>query len=219
LCVPTPARAYICLAQNTMNGNPKIDEYIASKAEFAQPILNEIRTRVHALLPEVEETIKWNSMCFEYKGLLCSCAAFKQHCVFGFWKYQLMRSAFPELDESDKTMYQVGRITTLKEMPTKAQMKKWIQYAIMLNEKGISTKRIVSKKDASVPLTMPLEFDKALRKDKIANANFEAMPPSHKKEFIEWIAEAKRDATKQARVVKALMMLHEKKDLNYKYRK
>jgi uncharacterized protein YdeI (YjbR/CyaY-like superfamily) len=202
-----------------MNFNPKIDEYIASKPKFAQAILAKIREMLHDILPQLEETIKWNSMCFEYKGLLCSCAAFKEHCVFGFWKHELMRAEFPDLGTTDKIMYQLGKIKTTKEVPKKSQMKKWLQYAAMLNEKGIAIKRDKKSDVASAQMQMPEEFDRALRKNKKLLSIFEIMPPSHKKEYITWIAEAKRAETKSARIEKALALIAEKKDLNFKYRK
>jgi uncharacterized protein YdeI (YjbR/CyaY-like superfamily) len=202
-----------------MGFNTKIDNYIASKPEFAQAILVKIREMVHSILPQVEETIKWNSMCFEHKGLVCSCAAFKQHCVFGFWKHELMRAEFPDLGSTDKIMYQIGKMSSVKDVPTKTKMKKWVQYAAMLNEKGIATKRDKKTNAEIVQHQMPEDFDKALRKNKKLLNIFEAMPPSHKKEYITWIADAKREETKNARIEKALNLIAEKQDLNFKYRK
>ena len=62
-----------------------VDAYIAKSADFAKPILMHIRELVHKACPEVEEKMKWSFPHFDYKGeMMCSMAAFKQHCAFGF---------------------------------------------------------------------------------------------------------------------------------------
>ncbi len=70
--------------------DPRIDAYIAKSADFAQPILKHLRKVVHAGCPKVEETLKWSMPHFDYKGVMCGMAAFKAHCVFGFWKESLI---------------------------------------------------------------------------------------------------------------------------------
>jgi hypothetical protein len=75
----------------TMGKNdPRIDDYIAKSQDFARPILEHLRDLVHKACPEVEETMKWSFPHFDYKGMMCSMAAFKQHCAFGFWKASLI---------------------------------------------------------------------------------------------------------------------------------
>ena len=66
--------------------DPRIDAYIAKAANFAKPILKHLRKVVHTGCPEVEETMKWSMPHFDYKGMMCGMAAFKEHCAFGFWK-------------------------------------------------------------------------------------------------------------------------------------
>src|SRR6266478_219735 len=70
--------------------DPRVDAYIKRAAPFARPILKHLRKIVHVGCPDVEETIKWQSPFFERKGIICFMAAFKQHCVFGFWKGSLI---------------------------------------------------------------------------------------------------------------------------------
>src|ERR1041384_6843079 len=100
--------------------DPRVDAYIGRAADFARPILNHLRRLVHAACPEAEETMKWRFPHFDYKGMMCSMAAFKQHCVFGFWKGALI-FAGGRNDSQDEAMGHFGRITSLTDLPAGRQ--------------------------------------------------------------------------------------------------
>ena len=94
--------------------DPRIDDYVAKSADFAKPILNHLRKLIHAACPAVEETMKWSFPHFMYKGMLCSMAAFKNHCSFGFWKGALIFGGDDGYNKaSEEAMGQFGRITAL----------------------------------------------------------------------------------------------------------
>src|SRR5882757_7669780 len=101
-----------------------IDAYIARSADFAKPILNHIRELVHKACPDVEEKMKWSFPHFDYKGeMMCSMAAFKQHAAFGFWKAALMKDPIlTETSKSEVAMGHLGRITSLKDLPSDKKM-------------------------------------------------------------------------------------------------
>ena len=118
----------------------RIDAYITKSAPFAKPILKHFRALVHRACPEVEETIKWNFPHFDYKGsMMCSMAAFKQHCAIGFWKASLLTDAkkLIERANSEEAMGHFGRITSLKDLPKDAVLTKYIKEAMKLNREGI----------------------------------------------------------------------------------
>jgi hypothetical protein len=195
--------------------DPRIDAYIERSADFAQPLLKHIRKLVHKAAPEIVETMKWSFPHFDHKGTVCSMAAFKEHCAFGFWKQSLLDDgAFP----AEKTaMGSFGRITSRKDLPDDKTMVKLIRDAVSLNEKGIKVKRrpTAPKKD----LTMPPYLLEALAKNDTAAATFENFPYSCKKEYIEWITEAKTDATRDKRLATTIEWLAEGKRRNWKYEK
>src|SRR4249920_1912524 len=116
-----------------------IDNYIARSADFAKPILNHIRELVHKTCPDAEEKMKWSFPHFDYKGeMMCSMAAFKQHCVFGFWKAALMKDpVLIENARSEVAMGHLGRITSLKNLPSDKKIIVWIKEAMKLNDEGI----------------------------------------------------------------------------------
>ena len=70
--------------------DPRVDEYIAKAADFAKPILNQLRSAMHASCPDVEEEMKWTFPHFVYKGMLCSRASSKEDAAFGFWQGSLI---------------------------------------------------------------------------------------------------------------------------------
>jgi uncharacterized protein YdeI (YjbR/CyaY-like superfamily) len=190
--------------------DPRIDAYIAKAAPFAKPILNEIRQRVHAACPEVEETMKWSAPHFDYKGMMCGMSSFKEHCAFGFWKSPLILGA----DTARDAAGQFGRLTKVSDLPSKKVFTEYIRKAMALNDAGITLER---PKRAPRTLEIPDYFTAAVRKNKKAWAAFEAFSPSHRREYVEWIAEAKTDTTRARRLAQAIEWMAEGKSRNWKY--
>ncbi|MBM3840792.1 MAG: hypothetical protein FJ398_23110 [Verrucomicrobia bacterium] len=169
----------------------RVDAYIAKSADFAKPILNHIRKLVHHACPDVEETMKWSFPHFDYKGVLCSMASFKAHCAFGFWKGALIfgKDKGPATPE-DQAMGQFGRITSLSDLPKDDVLIGYIKKAVELNEAGVKLSVRPKSKDKK-ELIVPDYFVALLKKNKKALSTFEAFSYSHKKEYVEWITEAK----------------------------
>ena len=193
--------------------DPRVDVYISRSAEFARPILTHLRAVVHAACPEVEETLKWSSPSFMYKGMLCGMAAFKQHCIFGFWKGSLIKG----LDGStvDQAMGNFGRVASLSELPSKKVLTGFIKEAMRLNDEGIKVAR--KKPGTRKPLPVPADLTAALRKNAKAGATFKGLSPSHQREYIEWITEAKGEDTRRRRLETAVGWMAEGKSRNWKY--
>ena len=194
--------------------DPRVDAYIAKSAEFAKPILTQIRETVHAACPEVEESLKWSMPFFSYHGPLMNISAFKEHAAFGFWKGALVLGRSGGDDE--RAMGQFGRITSVKDLPPKKELVALIRKAMKLNEDGV---KVEKKKTPRAALPVPAELATALAKNKKARTNFEAMPPSHRREYNEWIGEAKREETREARVKQAIEWIAEGKARNWKYQR
>ena len=199
--------------------DPRIDLYIYNVADFARPILLHLRELIHVACPDVEETIKWSFASFDYKGPMCSMASFKQHCAFGFWKASLMKDkTLTKNAESESAMGHYGKITSLKDLPSDKKIIAHIKEAMILNEKGIKLpprKVATTKKEVVVPDY----FIKHLKKNKKAFTTFENLSPSHKREYVEWIIEAKTDETKNRRIESAIEWMSEGKSRNWKYLK
>ncbi len=197
----------------------RVDAYIAKSPEYAKPILKHLRKLVHTACPEVEETIKWGFASFDYKGPFCTMAAFKAHCVFGFWKTALLNDPKGVLSEKkDEAMGSLGRITSIKDLPSDKVIIGFIKAAKKLNDDGVKLpprKKETAKKDLIIPDYMI----KTLKKDKKAFAAFEAFSPSHKREYVEWITEAKTDETRNKRIATMLEWLAEGKSRNWKYQR
>lgn len=192
----------------------RIDAYIAKAQPFAVPILGHLRAIVHAACPEVEETIKWSFPNFMYRGsILCSMAAFKAHCAFGFWRGRQLAGV---TDQHGAVMGDFGRIESMKDLPSKARLMALVKAAMRLNEAGV--KRVPKKKAAArKPLPVPKDLAAALGRDAKAKRTFDAFAPSHRREYIEWITEAKTDATRERRLATTLEWLAEGKSRNWKY--
>lgn len=190
----------------------RIDAYIAKSADFAQPILRHLRKLVHIACPEIEETMKWSFPHFDYKGMLCSMAAFKQHAVFGFWKEKILLGTNPG---SKGAMGSFGRITSLADLPGDKVLIGLIKKAAELNEAGITVAR--SRPAKKAPLKIPSYFMAALKKNGKAVKTFEEFSYSHRKEYVEWVTEAKTEETRNKRLAKTIAWLADGKSRNWKY--
>jgi len=197
----------------------RIDAYIEKSAEFARPILSHLRKLVHKACPTATETVKWGMPFFEYNGsLLCNMAGFKQHCSFGFWNASQMKDANSKLQVKDRgAMGNFDRISTVKDLPSDKEMLGYIKEAVTLIDKGV--KKPVVKKAPKPELPVPPELVAALKKNKKAQAAFDAFPPSHRREYVEWITEAKTEATREKRLATTLEWLTEGKSRMWKYQK
>jgi len=201
-----------------MPTNAAVDQYINKVQPFAQPILIHLRKLVHQACPTVEEKIKWGMPSFEYKGLMCGFAAFKQHCTFGFWKASLMSD--PMLVQNAKiedSMGHLGRITSIKDLPSDKKILSYIKEAMKLNDDGI--KVVKAKSVIQKELIIPAEIIAAIKKNKKAFTTFENFSPSNKRDYLDWFNEAKTKATKEKRLTQAIEWMAEGKPRNWKYMK
>jgi uncharacterized protein YdeI (YjbR/CyaY-like superfamily) len=200
-----------------MEKDPRIDAYISKSAAFARPVLEHFRELVHKTCPGVTETMKWSFPHFDYKGIMCNMAAFKHHCAIGFWKAALMKDA-ALLTGAKEAMGHLGKITSVKDLPPDKILTGYIKEAMLLNETGVKTSRrkAPAKKQA---LEIPAVLQKALAKNKAAREVFEAFSYSNKKEYVEWINEAKTDKTREERLKTAVEWMSEGKVRNWKYQK
>jgi uncharacterized protein YdeI (YjbR/CyaY-like superfamily) len=197
--------------------DPRIDEYLANAPEYARPILTHLREVVHAGCPDVVETMKWSRPAFEYHGVLCGMAAFKSYVMFGFWKASLIvdQKTGKPLDFGGEGSF--GKITKLSDLPARKTLIAYIKEACRLNEEGIKAAPARKSTTPRPALPVPPYLSAALKKNKKASAAFEKFSPSHRREYIEWLMEAKTDATRETRLATALEWMAEGKPRNWKY--
>ena len=187
--------------------DPRIDAYIARAADFARPVLKRIRKLVHAACPDVEESIKWSAPFFEHKGILLATPAFKRHCALVFWRGRLI--------VSKEQKAKLRRLTSISDLPGDKILTGYIRKAVELNETGV--KPPTPKPKANKGIVVPDYFLAVLRKNKKALTAFENFSPSHKREYIKWITEAKREETRIKRIKAALAQMAKGKSRNWKY--
>jgi uncharacterized protein YdeI (YjbR/CyaY-like superfamily) len=206
---------------NMPSKDKRIDAYIAKSQPFSQPIMKKLRETVHKACPEVTETIKWGMPSFDYKGPMFGFAAFKQHCVAGFWKHTLLKDPKGYLGERSaqggEAMGNLGRMTSIKDLPPEKALVDFIRQAAKLNEDGIKAPK--KKAAAKKSIVIPRELKSALASNKKANLTFENFSPSQKREYAEWISEAKTEDTKLKRLETAIDWMAEGKARHWKYMK
>ena len=195
-----------------MSRDPRVDSYIAKAQPFAQPIMHHLRAVVHEGCPEVDETIKWGMPSFMHHGILAGMAAFKAHVAFGFWKGRLVTG---DAARSREAMWSFGRITSLDDLPPKRQLLAMVKKAAKLNEAGAKAPRTV--KHAKPVLRLPADLATALKAKPAAKGFYATLSPSAKRDYVEWITEAKQPATRAKRVAEAVQWLGEGKRRNWKY--
>jgi uncharacterized protein YdeI (YjbR/CyaY-like superfamily) len=194
--------------------DPRIDAYIAKAAPFAQPILKHIRKLVHKGCPQVEETLKWSMPHFDYKGILCGMAAHKQHCSFGFWREAEL--ALEKSRTDSEGMGHFGRITSLADLPDDETLIGYVRKAAELKDAGVKKPKPPAAKKQRVELEVPDYFAAALRKNKKAQQTFDGFSYSRRKDYVEWVTEAKRDETRANRLATAIEWMAEGKTRQWK---
>ena len=204
------------------NWNPKVDAYLAKAKPFAQPILTHLRDLVHKACPEVEETIKWSRPFFEYRGaILGNMSAFKEHCSFGFWGMEIGEVLREAKAVRGDAMGSLGRITSMEDLPSDKLILGWIRQAAGFVDSGDYTSPISARQNVVKPakpaVKTPAEFAGALKKSKKAATAFAAFSPSCKREYLEWITEAKRPETREKRIATAVEWIAEGRQRNWKY--
>lgn len=191
-----------------MKREPRIDAYIARAQPFAQPILAKVRERVHLLVPDIEETMKWSHPAFCRNGkIVLGTAAFKEHAAVNFWRGQELG-----LEPKAGAMGQLGKLTSLEDLPPDFDV--IIARAAALS--AVPAPRKAKAEPKALPDMHP-DFAAALEKAPQARQAFESFTPGHRREYLEWVAEAKQDTTRQKRIASALEWLAQGKRRNWKY--
>jgi uncharacterized protein YdeI (YjbR/CyaY-like superfamily) len=198
----------------------RVDAYIAKSAPFAQPILMHIRQLVHSASPLLSETMKWGFPFFDYKGPVCQMAAFKEHMGFGFWKQSQLHDPAKYVKPEDGTAGSFGKITSLSDLPPEEVIIDFIDQGIKLNEtaKTNPVKKEAPPKAPKAAIEMPADFANMLANNIAAMQVYEKFSPSSKREYLEWIVEAKSDETRQKRIETALEWISEGKSRHWKYK-
>ena len=197
--------------------DPRVDAYIADAAEFARPVLNHVRALVHRACPEVEETIKWRFPHFvlpgpgKGSGTLCGMAAFTAHCAVTFWNPE---SVVGEAAVGG-AMGEFGPITSVEDLPSDELLEGYVRRAAELRRAGV--KRRMGGQAGPEP-QVPEELRQVLDGNPKARKTFDDFSPSHRREYIEWVAEAKRPSTRRRRAAQAGEWIAQGKGRNWKYR-
>jgi uncharacterized protein YdeI (YjbR/CyaY-like superfamily) len=190
----------------------RIDAYIERAQPFARPILNHARDRVHAVLPDVEETLKWSMPAFTLGGkIVLITAAFKAHTALNFWRGQELRGESANAD----AMGQFGKIRSLDDLPPDPELDQLIREAAELAATAPTPRQ--AKHEPKPPAELHPEFAAALDANPKARAALDGFPPSAQREYLDWIAEAKQDKTRAKRIADAMEWLSEGKRRMWKY--
>lgn len=196
--------------------SPAVDAYVARAPEFARPILEQIRAAFHAGCPELEEKIKWGAPSFEYLGLLGGMAAFKRHVAFGFWKSRLMKDFEDTFGRAAGASMMRARVESQADLPSRRVLVAMVKEAKRLNQEGVKEPKLARPK-GSIRVVVPADLRAALARRPQARAFFVGLPPSHRREYVAWITEAKRPETRAKRIATTLEWLAAGKRRNWKY--
>jgi hypothetical protein len=191
--------------------DPRVDVYIAKAGDFAKPILRHFRQLVHATCPNVEETLKWGAPFFVDGGIVAGMAAFKQHCGIVFWHYEPGSWAA----KNDQGRGEVGKLKSLADLPSDAVLKKCLKYAMKQNAAGVKKSR--NTQTPKPALAVPADLREALKGNSKARSTFENFPPGKRRDYLEWISEAKQPHTRERRIETAIAWMAEGKSRNWKY--
>jgi hypothetical protein len=204
--------------RSTTTKSPKVDAYIEDAPEHAKPILKKLRRLIHKASPKIEETIKWGVPHFECNGIVCGMAAFKNHVGFGYKKSSLLSDPHGLFKDKPQSMCSL-KITRPADLPADEVIIAYTKEAVRLNEEGVKSPQPKAQRRSADELEVPAYITTALKKNKNAWETWKGFAYSHRKEYVEWITEAKTDATRQRRIATMLEWVGEGKQRNWKYMK
>ncbi len=209
------------------NKSDRVDAYIENAAEFAQPILRKIRAAMHKASSELEENIKWGNPTFELNGIVAGMSAFKKHVNFGFWRGEEMEDPTGRFEQMGNSGVNNLKLTDVSELPSQKVFVGMIRQAVKIQKEVVAAqgkkgteKKVSRPRRAAKALDMADDLRAALNMKKHAKAKktFDEFSNSHRNEYIQWITEAKREATREKRLAQTLEWLAEGKPKNWKYR-
>jgi uncharacterized protein YdeI (YjbR/CyaY-like superfamily) len=115
-------------------------------------------------------------------------------------------------------MGQFGRITAISDLPAEKTLINCVRKAAKLNEaRSKQPKPPPQPRKKAAPVEAPPSLADALRRNSRAQKTWSALSPSHRREYVEWITEAKRAETRERRLETTLEWLAEGKPRNWKY--
>jgi len=196
-----------------MERTKSVDDYIAKASHWQ----NELRVLREILrTTELDEGVKWGSPCYTYDGKnVVGLASFKSYVGLWFHQGVLLQDKNSVLitagDGTTKALRQ-WRMTFAGDIKPSV-IKRYVEEAIKLAKEGKAI-----KPDRARPVVIPPELKRALRREKGATAAFSNMRLGLRREFSDYIADAKRTETKLSRIAKILPMIIAGVGLNDKYR-
>jgi len=200
----------------TPSRDSRVDTYIARAAPFSQPILRHLRGLVHRGCPEATEAIKWGMPTFMHHGILCGMAGFKAHAAFWFRQAAMAKIVGRDGARANEAMGNLGRLKSRSDLPPDARLIRYIRLAAKLNAAGQG----LPPRPKRRPLPpVPADLQAGLERNPRAAATFAKLAPSHRRDYLEWIIEAKRPETRARRLANTLEWLAEGKKRNWKYEK
>jgi hypothetical protein len=186
----------------------RIDAFIAKSASFAQPILIHFRNLVHMAEPAAVETIKWGMPHFTLNGkILAGMAAFKAHAAL------IVEGAGERLGMDRGGMGHYGKLHSVADMPTDVELTELLRASAEKIRLGV--KQSKPKQSPKPEIPVPEDFITALSEK--GRKAFDAFAPSHRREYLEWIIDAKRPETRAKRIAQAAEWIAEGKKRNWKY--
>lgn len=198
--------------------SPQVDAYIEAAPEYAQPILRKLRRLVHKACPKIVETMKWSVPHFECNGIVCGMAAFKKHVGFGYWRSSLLSDPHGLFKDKAESMCSL-KISSLADLPPDEVIIEYTKEAVRLNDDGVKPARPKAQRRSPDDIKPPPDLAAALKKNKKATDTWRTFPYSHRKEYVEWIIEAKTDDTRARRLATAIEWMSEGKSRHWKYAK
>ena len=195
---------------------PAVDAYIEKAPPFSRPVLKRIRRVFHRASPKVEEAMKWGTPHFVHEGIVGGMAAFKKHVAFGFWNARSMKDPAGLFGDAPKASPFAIKVASVDELPPDDVLAAYVREAVALNESGEKRKPARAKRKPAV--RAPKDLMDALKDDAEAISVWKGFTPGKRREYVDWILEAKRDATRAKRIETTVAWVSEGKEKNWKYR-
>ncbi len=198
--------------------------YLAAAAEPQRSLLEAFRSAALEACPEAVPTVRWKQPMLDHHGPLLMLSARKAHVNLTFWLGRQMKDPEGVLtDVGSRSGLRTLRVEASGEPPPRELLRAYVAEAAALNEARAAAKRAGRPSPRARPARsrpeprVPEDLAAALERSPSAAAVFAGFSPTNRREYVEWLTEAKREATRARRLAQAIEWIAEGKPRNWKY--
>ena len=180
------------------------DEWLETAPDFSRPLAAELRESFFRWEPDLAESIKWNTLSFTGRKLVCALSPCKKHFAIVFFRGTELPDP-AELFTAGETNTNIRSVRVTEPARLNREALRTLLHAAVELDAQPDVPRAPQRQRE--PWPEPDFFTTALKTNRTAAAGFQKLSPSCQREYLVWLTTAKREETRAARLAQTLAAL------------